>query len=804
MENGTQTIVEGKEQEIKAEDNWKYEFNGLAKYDESGKEIIYTVVESQVTGYEPSYETEENNKNIINITNKRDVYYVSGTKEIIGVKVKDNQTGAFVEVNPDTFSVSVGDIVKYEITMKNEGNTDLENIVIKDNKKVTLTNVIAPETMNTNAIEYKEYDANSNLVQGLTGKLKPGKTVKVQVTYKLENNEDIQDVSKLKNEATVSADKTNTEKPTEEINVAHVPSVAIEKTSIKINEKEIKDNDRIKIDGKDVADIKATVGDVITYELKVTNTGDVTINNVKVFDDRTVTYDKEFSDILDAQGNGITLKPGETKTIQVKYTVTKKDINDNINTIENIAHVSAKYDNEEVTPSQDNDIITEKDEKPSIDVTKTSSQPKDKKLLYNDEIKYTIKASNTSLKDGKVTITDSKLKEAIEKGYVSAPTVITVTETTTIEGKTTRKITVDELAKGVEVKVAGGNEAVIEFTVKVTAKAGTTIKNLATVIGGNNETTDETTNKVEKKIISKKYEQTITSTNIVVALDLSSSMNDNSKLSSAKNALRKFVEEIYKNGNGKDVEIRVVTFNWGSYADYKRYVDTYYDRYNKPNLTNKQKEIVGTKLYSIINSGNYQEQLNKIDSIEIPNYMSTDISAGLNLANAELNNFTNKENNNVVILLGDGKPDTDYTGDTFERAKTVASNLKQKATLYTIGFSMDDSGKQLMKDMASVKDNKSLTYTAENQQELINSFEAITKNVSEKPETSELISEDGIIVINLEKALDPNKKVTINGKEYALNTLPKEVTYNSVEKKIIWDISGYEANADLSIAYVYE
>ena len=560
MENGTQTIVEGKEQEIKAEDNWKYEFNGLAKYDESGKEIIYTVVESQVTGYEPSYETEENDKNIINITNKRDVYYVSGTKEIIGVKVKDNQTGAFVEVDPDTFSVSVGDIVKYEITMKNEGNTDLENIVIKDNKKVTLTNVIAPETMNTNAIEYKEYDANSNLVQGLTGKLKPGETVKVQVTYKLENNEDIQDVSKLKNEATVSADKTNTERPTEEINVAHVPSVAIEKTSIKINEKEITDNDRIKIDGKDVADIKATVGDVITYELKVTNTGDVTINNVKVSDDRTVTYDKEFSDILDAQGNGITLKPGETKTIQVKYTVTKKDINDNINTIENIAHVSAKYDNEEVTPSQDNDIITEKDEKPSINVTKTSSQPKDKKLLYNDEIKYTIKASNTLLKDGKVIITDSKLKEAIEKGYVSVPTVITVTETTTIEGKTTRTITVDELAKGVEVKVAGGNEAVIEFTVKVTAKAGTTIKNLATVIGGNNETTDETTNKVEKKIISKKYEQTITSTNIVVALDLSSSMNDNSKLSSAKNALRKFVEEIYKNGNGKDVEIRVVTF----------------------------------------------------------------------------------------------------------------------------------------------------------------------------------------------------------------------------------------------------
>ena len=281
-------------------------------------------------------------------------------------------------------------------------------------------------------------------------------------------------------------------------------------------------------------------------------------------------------------------------------------------------------------------------------------------------------------------------------------------------------------------------------------------------------------------------------------------MNDNSKLSSAKNALRKFVEEIYKNGNGKDVEIRVVTFNWGSYADYEHYIDIYYDRHNKPNLTNKQKEIVGTKLYSIINSGNYQEQLNKIDSIEIPNYMSTDISAGLNLANAELNNFTNKENNNVVILLGDGKPDTDYTGDTFERAKTVASNLKQKATLYTIGFSMDKSGKQLMKDMASVKDNKSLTYTAENQQELINSFEAITKNVSEKPETSELISEDGIIVINLEKALDPNKKVTINGKEYALNTLPKEVTYNSVEKKIIWDISGYEANADLSIAYVYE
>ena len=806
MENGTLTNVDGEGTiaKVTADNGWKYSFNNLNKYDKiTGEKINYTITETAIDGYTPTVSTDENGD--INISNRRDVDHIKPEKVITGVKVKDGQT--FVEVNPDEFAVSVGDTVKYEITVTNDGNTDLDNIVIKDNKEVTLINVTVPEEMNKSNIQVnKAYAANANLVEGLTGKLKPGKSVKAEVTYEVKNNADIQNKEKLVNTATASATNVPDQPTDEEINIAHTPSVKIEKTSTKVNGTQINLQDRKTIGEKEnVADVNVKKGDIITYEITVTNTGDVTLQNVKVTDDKNVTYGASDSDIT---GAGITLEPGATRTIEVTYTVTINDINDSSNTITNVATVTAKYDNEDVTPNSDDDDVTEAEVKPSITVTKKNDKP-NKTLKYGETLTYTIEATNSSAKDGKVTITDAKLKEAIDLGYVSAPSTITVNDGTTLTGNRPRTITVDQLAKGVDVDVAGEKKATITFTVTVTAKANTEIVNFATITGGENDKTEENKNKVEKAVNYEEYSQSIKAKNIVLVLDLSSSMNDKvngggTRLDAAKAAIREFVEKVYKDGNGKDVEIRLVTFNWESYEEYSENVSIWDGR-------QPRSLVIGTNLYTTINSSDYVSKLNAIDGIAVPNNMTTDITAGINKAKSELANFTNKNNDNVVIFLGDGEPDSKNGIDNVTSANNAATQLKSSATLYTIGFGLgtNNTAKTLMENMAS-PDGKGgkLAYTAENRAELINSFDAITKSVSDKPTDTGTTnpSVNGKITINLDKELAAGKQITITvdgtSTSYDYDKLPSGLTYNSSTKTIEWDISNYNANANLKISYI--
>ena len=271
------------------------------------------------------------------------------------------------------------------------------------------------------------------------------------------------------------------------------------------------------------------------------------------------------------------------------------------------------------------------------------------------------------------------------------------------------------------------------------------------------------------------------------------------RLDLAKDAIRDFVENIYAEGNGEDVEIRLVTFNWGSEEQF-----IYSGYYN----WGQDLSMVGAKFYTAINSSNYQQKLNSIDSIKIPENMSTDITAGIDKARNELNNFTNKNNDNVVIFLGDGKPDK-YTGDTNGDANNAAGLLKDSATLYTIGFGMDNEGEGLLRDMASRDEEtkKKLFYSAKDKDSLINSFDAITEEASKVPEVDNEQSKDGIVTIQLEKELAADQKVTVTVKgsktEYSYDQLSRAgITYDSQAKTLTWDITGYDAGAELTISYV--
>ena len=830
----TQTMVPGVNPVTVTESNgWKYEFTGLDKYDSKGNEIEYTVVESTVettTGeeYTPIYTTSEENENIINITNKRDVDHVVATKDATEVKVSGSND--FVAM-PDNFNVSIGDTVKYEIVVTNNGNTTLnKDFVIEDSKKVTLVNITVPEGMDSSKVEKKEYNANANLVEGLTGELKPGESIKLEVTYLVEDNEDIKNQTQLTNTVTASAGDSNTETPEETIEIAKMPRVEIEKTSVKVNEIPITDKDRK--DG--VADVKVNVGDEITYGIVVKNTGNVTVNNVKVTDTKKVTFvDGERGLLTD----GITLQVGETKTVTVKYVVTTADINDESELVENVAIATGKYDGEDIPSDNDNDLVTEEEVSPNITVNKGSNK-EGETLEYGDTITYTITATNSSAKDGTVKVVDSKLQEAINAGYVSTPSTITVNENTTLGGNTSRTVSVYDLANGVDVKVAGNDSATITFTVTVTAKPGTDIMNSITVSeGGNTGDKTEVTNNVEKTVTINEYSQQIKAKNIVLVLDLSSSMDeqyiidhydrwgdpvykDETRLDTAKAAVRDFVESIYADGNGQDVEIKVVTFNWASVDEYKDYYDddwTWRDegeqRFNQ--LSQAEQAVVGTKEFASINSSNYQAQLNRIDEIVVDkdSGMATDITAGINKAREELSTFNNN-NENVVIFLGDGSPsDNELYGkpiDTTTSANSAATTLKLSATLYTIGFGIDNNNtaQNLLKNMASENEETGgkLYYSANDRDSLINSFDAISSEVGKEPDVDYKTSADGIVTINLSNTLAADQKITITvdgtPTEYDYNSLPSELTYDSSNRTITWDITGYAADAELTISYV--
>ena len=126
--NGKST---GKFVTVDAEDNWKYEFTNLPKY-ENGKEIEYTITEDAVDGYTTTID----GFNIINS-------YKPKTTEITINKVwkdNNNQDG----MRPDSITVNLlandKKVKTVEITEKDNWTYTFENLpVYKDGKKINYT-----------------------------------------------------------------------------------------------------------------------------------------------------------------------------------------------------------------------------------------------------------------------------------------------------------------------------------------------------------------------------------------------------------------------------------------------------------------------------------------------------------------------------------------------------------------------------------------------------------------------------------------------------------------------------------------
>ncbi|MCC8067254.1 MAG: DUF11 domain-containing protein [Clostridiales bacterium] len=136
---------------------------------------------------------------------------------------------------------------------------------------------------------------------------------------------------------------------------------------------------------------KAAAGDTISYEIVVTNNGNVTVSNITVKDDLTGE-----SWTIDS------LAVNESKTFTTSYVVTEADVL--AGSVKNVATASGTDPDGTPTEGEGSDEVTTEDPNGHLTVTKTTtSTPKDGEAYQPGEtITYEITVTN----DGNLTITN--------------------------------------------------------------------------------------------------------------------------------------------------------------------------------------------------------------------------------------------------------------------------------------------------------------------------------------------------------------------------------------------------------------
>ena len=220
--------------------------------------------------------------------------------------------------------VNVGDKLTYTITVENTGNVNLTNVPIAD----TLWEEETELTITVNDSETKALADSTGSCTILKGEeLKPGDSVTITYTYEVQDT----DAGKtIENTATVSNnDIDDGNGDTEEVTVAN-PAVDMTKVLASATR-----------DGQPVYDsttgslenYKAQVGDVLSYTITVTNTGNTELTDVKVTDSMWVGT--QYAIKVDGAENyagadGFTIKngiaAGGSVTITYTYIVQDSDV----------------------------------------------------------------------------------------------------------------------------------------------------------------------------------------------------------------------------------------------------------------------------------------------------------------------------------------------------------------------------------------------------------------------------------------------------------------------------------------------
>ena len=231
-------------------------------------------------------------------------------------------------------SVKVGERINYTVTIKNTGNVDLTDIVVKDDKWAAGEGITV--TIGGSTYTYTvSQDGNVTLKETLS----VGGVAEIAYSYVTQDN----DQGELTNTVTVDPKQTDPQTDTETTTVTEAdnPAISITKTA-SVKGLELKEGDTV------------DVGDTITYTLKVENTGNTSFDTVTVTDTmwtsgKVTQITQKIGDteyLTNLPENGIwtivprvtddpTFDPGETWTCTYTYTVQDGDT-----TIKNTATVS--------------------------------------------------------------------------------------------------------------------------------------------------------------------------------------------------------------------------------------------------------------------------------------------------------------------------------------------------------------------------------------------------------------------------------------------------------------------------------
>ncbi len=345
-------------------------------------------------------------------------------KNIVTVGDKETERDVNVEQNPGYTAVKTADKEKvttageeiiYTITVTNTGNTTLKDIAVKDDMAGINTKIDTIEV---------------------------GKSASVTGTYTVKQS-DIDKGGKIHNVATVG-DKS----PEKDVPVEQNSSYTAVKTA-----------DKEKV---------TAAGEVITYTITVTNTGNTTLKDIAVKDDMA-GIDETISEI----------PVGESRSVTGTYTVTQNDI-DNKTEIKNVATAGDKSPEIDVPVEKQPDILVNKDAtavkakdaEGFTDITETT------KVRPDDVIEYTIVVTNT----GNTTLEDIKITDSLNVKY---------DDKDVNAGNTVYTIESLEPGKYVEIKVY--------YTVTAEdVKTEGTINNVATATAKDGTHDDDNDNKVVK------------------------------------------------------------------------------------------------------------------------------------------------------------------------------------------------------------------------------------------------------------------------------------------------------------------
>jgi len=362
--------------------------------------------------------------------NGNDITDISDDKDINSPPNPDDPTLTFINRNPELTvtktdnllsteeqNLGVDDVIIYNIEVTNSGNVNLTDITITDD----------------NAEIAVGYETIASLA--------PGETVNISATHTI-TQADI-DNGQVSNSAiaTCTFDGTNISDISDDVDPVMLSGPDDPTITYLVQTPELtvtKNDNRLLNTIQNLA-----VNDIINYEITVTNTGNVTLQNIVVTDDNADSIDNALI---------TSLSPGEIVNIQATHIVTQDDINNG--QVVNQAIASVQYNgntisdlSDDVDPGspsgEDDPTITNLLQNPALEVIKDDQFDTPQNMSVNDEITYKIYVTNI----GNVTLTSINLIDD-NANFISSSTIADLSPGNTVVLTATHTITQADIDLG--------------------------------------------------------------------------------------------------------------------------------------------------------------------------------------------------------------------------------------------------------------------------------------------------------------------------------------------------------------------